>query len=232
MQTAMAAIDSTSNRRVLVIFPGALGDLLGLVPAAWRDRGRERPRGPRTRRREGGDVRALAEIEAARLESRIDLIPRDVEPAEYTLRQLTLLPHGFILILPGSGSPTKNWPAANFAALAERIAVPSLVLLGPAEAGLKSFFEARNLAVVSDLELDDVAGLAHLSRCFLGNDSGVSHLASASGARGLVLFGRTDPTRWRPLGDVKAIPRVPPHSLPVADVVAALEQLLGEPRTP
>src|SRR6266481_6342846 len=33
MQTAMAAIDSTSNPRVLVIFPGALGDLLCLVPA-------------------------------------------------------------------------------------------------------------------------------------------------------------------------------------------------------
>src|SRR5260370_17369942 len=33
MPRAMAAIDSTSNRRVLVIFPGALGDLLCLVPA-------------------------------------------------------------------------------------------------------------------------------------------------------------------------------------------------------
>jgi len=33
MPTAMAAIDSTSIRRVLVIFPGALGDLICLVPA-------------------------------------------------------------------------------------------------------------------------------------------------------------------------------------------------------
>src|SRR6266851_4949908 len=293
MPTAMAAIEPTSNRRVLVIFPGALGDLLCLVPAVraiarrnpgatlelmargelarfavgWlgfaRGHSIDRPEvghlfaavecvsedaraffgafdriysffaadDPNFRRsledasagrvsfypfRPPGDghvarcyLRALGENDASPLENRIELMPRDLESAEFTLRQLNLLPHGFILILPGSGSPTKNWPAANFAALAERIAVPSLVLLGPAE-----------------------AGLAHFSRCFLGNDSGVSHLASASGARGLVLFGRTDPTRWRPLGDVKVIRRVPLDTLPVAEVVAALEQLLGEPRTP
>src|SRR5713101_5690052 len=316
MQTAMAAIDSTSNRRVLVIFPGALGDLLCLVPAV-RAIARRNPgailelmargelarfaagrlgfaRGHSIDRREVGQLftadervsedagaffgafdrvysffaaddphfrrfledasagrvsfypfrppgdghvarcylHALGENDASPLENRIELIPRDLESAELRLRQFNFMPHGFILILPGSGSPTKNWPAANFAALAERIALPSLALLGPAEAGLKSFFEARNLAVVSDLELDDVAGLAHFSRCFLGNDSGVSHLASASGARGLVLFGSTDPARWRPLGDVKVIRRVPLDTLPVAEVVAALEQLLGEPRTP
>ena len=314
MATAMAAIDSTSNRRVLVIFPGALGDLLCVVPAV-RAIARRNPgatlelmargelarfavgrlgfaRGHSIDRREVGHLfadervseeartffgafdrvysffaaddpnfrrsiegasagrvsfypfrppddghaarcylRALGENDASPLENRIELMPHDIESAARITARLGLAPHGFILILPGSGSPTKNWPAANFAALAERTAAPSLVLLGPAEAGLKSFFEARGLAVVADLELDEVAGLAHLSRCFLGNDSGVSHLASASGARGLVLFGPTDPTRWRPLGDVKLIRRVPLDTLPVAEVVAALEQLLGEPRT-
>jgi ADP-heptose:LPS heptosyltransferase len=312
----MAASDSTSNRRVLVIFPGALGDLLCLVPAV-RAIARRNPgatfelmaRGELARfavgwlgfaqghsidRREVGDLfaanervsdearaffgafdlvysffaaddpnfrrslehtsagrvsfypfrppgdghvarcylRALGENEASPLENRIELMPRDLESAELTLRQLNLMPHGFVVILPGSGSPKKNWPAANFAALAERAAAPSLVLLGPAEAGLKSFFDARGLAAVSDLELGEVAGLTHLARCFLGNDSGVSHLASASGARGLVLFGPTDPARWRPLGDVKVIRRDPLDGLPVAEVAAALEQLLGERRAP
>jgi ADP-heptose:LPS heptosyltransferase len=312
----MAAIDPTLNRRVLVIFPGALGDLLCVVPAV-RAIARRNPgatlelmargelarfavgrlgfaRGHSIDRREVGQLfaadervsedaraffgafdrvysffatddpnfrrsledasagrasfypfrppgdghvarcylRALGENDASPLENGIALLPHDIESAARVTARLGLAPHGFILILPGSGSPTKNWPAANFAALAKRAAGPSLVLLGPAEAGLKSFFEARNLAVVSDLELDDVAGLAHFSRCFLGNDSGVSHLASASGARGLVLFGPTDPTRWRPLGDVKMIRRDPLDGLPVAEVVAALEQLLGEQRAP
>jgi hypothetical protein len=47
-----------------------------------------------------------------------------------------------------------------------------------------------------------------------------------------VLFGPTDPTRWRPLGHVKVIRRDPLDGLLVAEVVAALEQLLGEQRAP
>jgi ADP-heptose:LPS heptosyltransferase len=311
----MAASDSNSNRRVLVIFPGALGDLVCLAPAvrvivrrnpgaalelmargelarfavgrlgfardhsidrrevghlfAANDRVSEEARGffgafdhvysffaaddPNFRRslenasagrvsfypfRPPGDghvarcyLRALGENDASPLENGIEVMQNDIESAARTSARLGFAPHGFILILPGSGSQKKNWPAVNFATLAERPAAPSLMLLGPAETRLKSFFEARGLAVVSDLELGEVAGLAHLSRCFLGNDSGVSHLASASGARGLVLFGATDPSRWRPLGDVEVVHRDPLDTLPVAEVVAALEQLLGERRT-
>jgi ADP-heptose:LPS heptosyltransferase len=313
MRTAMAASDCTSNRRVLVIFPGALGDLLCLVPAV-RAIARRNPgatlelmargelarfavgrlgfaRGHSIDRREVGDLfadervseetraffgafdrvysffaadvpsfrrslehasagrvsfypfrppgdghvarcylRAIGENDPSPLKNRIELMPHDLESAARITTTLGFARHGFVLILPGSGSPKKNWPAANFAALAERAAAPSLVLLGPAEAGLKSFFESRGLAVVADLELDEVAGLAHLSRCFLGNDSGVSHLASASGGPGLVLFGPTDPSRWRPLGDVKVIRREPLDTLPVAEVAAALEELVGEQR--
>jgi len=312
---AMVAIDSTSNWRVLVIFPGALGDLLCLVPAVSAI-ARRNPsstlelmargelarfavgrlgfaRGHSIDRREVGDLfadervseetraffgafdrvysffaadvpsfrrslehssagrvsfhpfrppgdghvaqcylRVLGENDPSPLKNRIELMPHDIESAARITARLGFAPRSFVLILPGSGSPTKNWPAANFAALAERVAMPPVVLLGPAEAVLKSFFESRGLAVVSDLELGEVAGLAYLARCFLGNDSGVSHLASVSGARGLVLFGPTDPARWRPLGDVKVSRRDPLDSLPVAEVVAALEQLLDERRTP
>ena len=37
-------------------------------------------------------------------------------------------------------------------------------------------------------------------RAYVGNDSGVSHLAGLCGARSFVLFGPTSPTVWRPLG--------------------------------
>ena len=49
--------------------------------------------------------------------------------------------------------------------------------------------------------LDVVALAALLARAdrYLGNDSGVSHLAGAVGARGAALFGPTDPELWRPL---------------------------------
>ena len=59
---------------------------------------------------------------------------------------------------------------------------------------------------------------------YLGNDSGVSHLAAAWGAPGLVLFGPTDPACWRPLGPAVDVLRAEGgrlDELPVETVVAA-----------
>ena len=52
---------------------------------------------------------------------------------------------------------------------------------------------------------------AALSRAglFLGNDSGASHLAAASGAPTLALFGPTDPALWAPVGPSVATLRAP-----------------------
>ena len=54
--------------------------------------------------------------------------------------------------------------------------------------------------VASELSLLQVAALLSQADFYLGNDSGVSHLAGAVGARGVVLFGPTLPQQWRPLG--------------------------------
>ena len=43
------------------------------------------------------------------------------------------------------------------------------------------------------------AVLAHAG-LYVGNDSGVSHLAAAWGAPALALFGPTDPAQWAPVG--------------------------------
>ena len=45
----------------------------------------------------------------------------------------------------------------------------------------------------------DSAALLAGAALYLGNDSGISHLAAAVGAPGVVLFGPTDARRWRPL---------------------------------
>jgi heptosyltransferase-3 len=51
-----------------------------------------------------------------------------------------------------------------------------------------------------NLPLEELA--ARLAGChaYLGNDSGVSHLAGLCGARTVVLFGPTSPVVWSPLG--------------------------------
>ena len=61
---------------------------------------------------------------------------------------------------------------------------------------------------------------------FLGNDSGASHLAAASGAPTLALFGPTDSAVWAPLGRTVATLRAASHELTdlaVDEVVAAAE---------
>jgi hypothetical protein len=152
----------------------------------------------------------------------------DLELAADRLAGLGLTVRNFMLILPGSGSTAKNWPAQSFVILATMLAsrVRPLVILGPAESGLEPVFAASGIPVISQLELAEVAALARLSRCFIGNDSGVSHLAAAAGASGLVIFGPSDPERWRPLGRTVVIRREPLSALAPAAVAAAMIEKL------
>jgi ADP-heptose:LPS heptosyltransferase len=109
----------------------------------------------------------------------------------------------FLAMHPGSGAAGKNWPADRFAALAERLAAghPFLLVEGPADADAAA--PAR--AIPGTVHARDLpprvlgAVLAHAS-LYVGNDSGVSHLAAAWGAPVLALFGPTDPALWAPVG--------------------------------
>jgi ADP-heptose:LPS heptosyltransferase len=110
-----------------------------------------------------------------------------------------------ILILhPGSGGRRKRWQSKGFRKIAawwrqRKRDGHILILLGPAEE--KETEEWRTVGeTVTDLSLVQIAALLSRAELYLGNDSGVSHLAGAVGARGIVLFGPTQPQKWRPLG--------------------------------
>jgi ADP-heptose:LPS heptosyltransferase len=175
-----------------------------------------------------GYLRAVGANISHPLSNSIELLPDDLRNAQQRLRALGLEPRAFVLILPGSGSAGKNWAAPNFKLLSQWIAMmhPVLAVLGPAETGLAPGLHASWLTVVDGLELGELAGIARLARCFVGNDSGVSHLAAAAGARGLVIFGPTDPERWRPLGQVKIIRREPLANLSTDQVWPAVKELI------
>jgi ADP-heptose:LPS heptosyltransferase len=117
------------------------------------------------------------------------------------------LPSDFVAVHPGSGGRAKRWPASRFAALAEQLGGPVVWLLGPAEAedeGLRELGE-RAGAVADGLPLPTLAGLLASCRVYVGNDSGVSHLAAAVGAPTVALFGATDPRLWAPRGPRVAV---------------------------
>lgn len=113
------------------------------------------------------------------------------------------LDRGAVLVMhPGSGSPAKNW--TGFGALARRWqercgdAGRIVVLQGPAELDLSRSRDIPQALTLRDLSLPQVAALLKGCRFYAGNDSGISHLAGAVGATGVVLFGSTDPAVWRP----------------------------------
>lgn len=118
-----------------------------------------------------------------------------------------VLSSGFVAIHPGSGGRAKRWPIGRFADLARALPCPVVWLLGPAEA---EDAEARRRGeqagtVADNLPLPTLAGLLALCRAYVGNDSGVTHLAAAVGAPTLALFGPTDPAVWAPRGERVAI---------------------------
>lgn len=99
---------------------------------------------------------------------------------------------GFVAIHPFSGSSSKNWPLDKFRHVAAALRWPVEFSAGPEEAldGARRF-ESR-------LEL---AHWLAEARVYLGNDSGVSHLAASVGTPVVALFGPTDPAVWAPRGD-------------------------------
>ena len=133
------------------------------------------------------------------------------------------LPHAFLAVHPGSGSPAKNWPAERFTEVARRLAGdgPWLHVRGPAEEHLPvpgGTVEAFNWP------LRALAAVLSRASLFLGNDSGAAHLAAASGVPTLSLFGPTDPALWSPVGPAVVTLRAPSRAiadLAVDEVVAA-----------
>jgi len=110
-----------------------------------------------------------------------------------------------LAIHPGSGSPRKNWPPENFARVADWAAERAGILLlsGPAERGAEEIRKAMKKAgpfVADNLPLTRLAGVLKWSRAYLGNDSGITHLAASLGVPTVALFGPTDPAVWGPRG--------------------------------
>jgi heptosyltransferase III len=111
------------------------------------------------------------------------------------------------IISPGAGSMKKRWPLERFmmvsAELKKRDLQPS-ILLGPAEEDLEAVLQhgpQSQPQVVKTRTFQELITVLESAVIYIGNDSGVSHLAAFLGVPTLVIFGPSDPDRWRPFGD-------------------------------
>ncbi len=108
---------------------------------------------------------------------------------------------------PGSGGDWKRWPVERFAQAVDGLAEAGLgvvVIQGPADAEvvrqLRLKLRGKQPPVAADLGVEELAAFLALASCYLGNDSGVTHLAAAVGTPTVAIFGPTDPAKWGPRG--------------------------------
>ena len=127
---------------------------------------------------------------------------------------------GYAVIHPFSGSSRKNWPLEQFHALAEKLPFPVQWSAGPQE--------QLDIAVRFD-NLYELARWLATARLYIGNDSGITHLAAAVGVPLVAIFGPTDPVIWAPRGKNVTVVAGEMTRITVDQVLEAATACLREP---
>ncbi|MCL4499326.1 MAG: glycosyltransferase family 9 protein, partial [Chloroflexi bacterium] len=112
-----------------------------------------------------------------------------------------------VVLHPGAGARRKRWSAERFAALAERFGARGdavFLTSGPADeaavVAVQEHARGVGIEVLRDCRLIELATVLRRADLFVGNDSGVTHLASILGVPTVALFGPFDPAYWMPIG--------------------------------
>jgi ADP-heptose:LPS heptosyltransferase len=174
---------------------------------------------------------------------------------EGRLRNSALEGKRLALIHPAAAFATKQWAAANFARVVEyldKAGFASVAIVGPGQDKVLDELKKNCAAEIStfDLSLPEVSALAARSALFVGNDSGIAHIAAAIGTPSVVIFGSSNIAHWRPWSSAEsevvfeAMPCQPCHGyfceqfekpecilrVPVNRVVGAIERVLQHGR--
>ena len=169
---------------------------------------------PSAREHEGAIyLRLISAIAGRELQAHAN-IPVDAEARQSIDARLKTerIPPPYLVAHPGGGSnpgmslESKRYPPAQMAALLDAVAEAHdarIVLIGgPADAALVAAVADRlkRSAVrwVAELSFAEIAALSAGALCYIGNDSGFTHVAAAAGAPAVMIMGPTDPARYAP----------------------------------
>ena len=114
--------------------------------------------------------------------------------------------HGPVVVIhPGAGKQENIWPVERFAQVARVLASQADARIVVSEGPRDAVVAARLLADCPGAarwraNLGATLGLLRQAALFLGNDTGMAHVAAAVGTPTVAVFGPTDPGRWSPAG--------------------------------
>jgi len=113
-----------------------------------------------------------------------------------------------VAVHPGSGSRQKCWPMDRYAEiilwLKEEMDTQILLISGPADTGIVEALRVKvrdKFILVDHLPVPILAAIIKRCKLFVGNDSGITHLAAAVGTPTISIFAPTDPSMWGPRGE-------------------------------
>ncbi len=111
------------------------------------------------------------------------------------------------LLHPSTAFFTKQWPVENYARTAEFLADKGLLVIAVgSKTESKVLDDLKSLSAIpvttfDDLSLPEITALASKARIFIGNDSGIAHIAAAVQTPSVVIFGSSNRDHWRPWTD-------------------------------
>ena len=155
----------------------------------------------------------------------ISLMPDAKQWAEAYWAKHSLESKPVLAIAPGSGAREKNWPVVSFEAIArwwrERVDGSVITILGPVEDERGGYESLCNYGpAMRGITLGRLA--ATIARCglYVGNDSGMSHIAAALGVPTATVFGPSSVNQWSPRGNTVLVLRhqVPCSPCPVSAI--------------
>jgi ADP-heptose:LPS heptosyltransferase len=170
------------------------------------------------------------------------------------LEAMGSLSRSFAVIHPAAAFATKQWAPEKFAQVVAELADHNLgvvVVTTPNEKLLAEEIASSTAArfeAFTDLSLPEITALLARARLFVGNDSGIAHIAAAVETPSVVIFGSSNTAHWRPWARETAevvseeMECQPCHGyfcekfaepecikrIPVARVVAAVQRVLSE----
>ena len=136
--------------------------------------------------------------------TQLAVAPEAAATIEARLQSAGSIAAPFAVIHPAAAFATKQWAADKFGLVAQDLRNRGLAVIAITTVNEKPIIDEMNkntaapAAALTDLSLPEITALLARARVFIGNDSGIAHIAAAVKTPSVVIFGSSNTAHWRP----------------------------------